>query len=777
MSSKVHEAEHTGASQCEYVTATSYVSKSTSEDGGAAAWCEPADPPTDAAEAVAASTPTVRLQEGTTLRVAPMDRKCGGWDYEHFHDKLRLADGCNAGRGMVVTLEGEPNTSCVFLRHVVGRRSDELSLALIALAFSPSSYVLMLYVCALAAMARECIAVALSPTSHYAMGKTYVVHFGAAGNLSTVIRRHVNETEAVDVNIPSRVCTDNRYQSYWIVLQGGKLSCGVGNSPGQRCIGTLDDTLYNQLRSGVDAVRCVGVGNSALGRHSRDLRVRNIRVMPIPSAFGGIEGIPIVEEKREGGFVNVLAAPSMGMGGASGAGTGMPGEAELLAEYEKECAKAKARAAKFGTEYKQPPPDAFFKWSEARRLRANPERGFATGFDVLSPEEQAKAQRRKERFAEEDKKRRREMGEDVEDGDDAEGANPQDDEMDAAEEAKAEAEAAAAAAKGPLPVEQAWDNEDLVGEHRLDPPENLYASSEAREDADEQNRDMEGDNEGDKAIVVPEKIHIFGIDWAAFKQIRSDDIMAYFKMYGPSYIEWLGELSCNVLFEDKFSAARALAALSSELPSPPPESLGAEANPPPPVAAAPPAAGVALDGSSSLEVGSTPPPDATSEDAAAVDAAMGDGEMGGGTAGEVSEASDAAVACRSDLGRMGWRLCTFPIRKVVNDRFGRRGTRSRVLMRVASSFDVLVERPTEWPRPPPGFSTKRILGPGDDFKTDNRRTGRKAKRRRRSGGGGGKRRNSGGGGRRHSDDNYMYDEEMDEGGEPRGLEGALRAAR
>ena len=100
-------------------------------------------------------------------------------------------------------------------------------------------------------------------------------------------------------------------------------------------------------------------------------------------------------------------------------------------------------------------------------------------------------------------------------------------------------------------------------------------------------------------------------------------------------------------------------------------------------------------------------------------------------------------------------------------------------MRVASSFDVLVERPTEWPRPPPGFSTKRILGPGDDFKTDNRRTGRKAKRRRRSGGGGGggKRRNSGGGGRRHSDDNYMYDEEMDEGGEPRGLEGALRAAR
>jgi hypothetical protein len=440
----------------------------------------------------------------------------------------------------------------------------------------------------------------------------------------------------------------------------------------------------------------------------------------------------------------------------------MPSEAELLAEYDKECAKAKARAAKFGTEYKQPPPDAFFRWSEARRLRANPERGFATGFDVMSPEEQAKAQRRKERFAEEDKKRRREMGEDVEEGEEADGGdgNPQDDDN-AAEEAQAEAEAAAAAKRGPLPVEQAWDNEDLVGEHRLDPPEELYAS-EAREDTDEQsNRDkMEGEEEEEKAVPVPEKIHLFGIDWAAFKQIRSDDIMAYFNMYGPSYVEWLGELSCNVLFEDKFSAARALAALSSELPSPPAESLGV--TDPPPMA--PPAAGVALDGSSSAAAPDTP----------AEDSAMGDGEMAGANAVKVeSEPSDAAVVSRSDLGRMGWRLCTFPIRKVVNDRFGRKGTRSRVLMRVASSFDVLVERPTEWPRPPPGFTTKRILGPGSDFKTDHRRTGRKAKRRRRSGGE--RRRRSDGGGSRHSDEGY--DDDMGEIGQPRGLEGALSSTR
>lgn len=102
MSSRVREVEHTSASQCEYETKTAYVTKS--RDG---AWQEPADPPTDAAAAAAALVASVCLRDGTTLRVAPMDRKCGGWDYEHFHDRLRLPEGCNAGRGLVITFEGK----------------------------------------------------------------------------------------------------------------------------------------------------------------------------------------------------------------------------------------------------------------------------------------------------------------------------------------------------------------------------------------------------------------------------------------------------------------------------------------------------------------------------------------------------------------------------------------------------------------------------------------------------------------------------------------------
>lgn len=36
-------------------------------------------------------------------------------------------------------------------------------------------------------------------------------------------------------------------------------------------------------------------------------------------------------------------------------------------------------------------------------------------------------------------------------------------------------------------------------------------------------------------------------------------------------------------------------------------------------------------------------------------------------------------------------------------------------MRVSNVYDILEKRPTEWPKPPPGFTTRRVLGPGSDF--------------------------------------------------------------
>ena len=525
-------------------------------------------------------------------------------------------------------------------------------------------------------MSRECVAVALSPHPYFEMGKTYVVHFGADGNLSTVLRRRLpNATEAVDATFPGRVCCDSRFVAYWILLQDGVLSAGIGNIPGQKCVAKLDDSLYHQLRSGIDAVKFIGIGNSALGRGARDLRARNVRILPIPPSFG-VNGIPCAEISP----VNI-DDPS----GRSGVGGPTP-EARLLAEYEKECEKAKARAKKFGTDYKQPPPDAFFKWSEVRKLRANPERGFITGIDVMSPEEREKAERRKERFVDENRKRDLECGK-------GEDTGEEDQNEDEFQDGKGSRETVV------MTVENAWDNESLVGLQRIDPPEHLYAISSTTETKGAE------DPEKVRAVCAGEKVHIFSIDWVAFKQIRSEDIMAHFADYGPSYVEWLGELSCNVHFEDKYSAARAMAGLSMELPSPPPEGVTKE-----------------------HQVKET---DVKGTNVVKMQYESNDME---------EEYQSPTQSPTPDLGCMGWRLCLHPIRKTSNDRYGKRGTRGRVLMRVATSEDVLVERPTERPRPPPGFTTKRVLGPGSDFDTRwrNRRGGRaditrKTKRQRKGG--------------------------------------------
>ena len=180
----------------------------------------------------------------------------------------------------------------------------------------------------------------------------------------------------------------------------------------------------------------------------------------------------------------------------------------LMEEYQKECQKNKARALKFGIPYKEPAPQAFLQWSQARRLRANPEKGFITGMDIMSPEELAKQEARKARFGvvtkqEDDDKKRK--GVDEEEGHD------NDDTTMMEEDAE------------PLPILQAWDNEKLVKEHRVDPPSSLYVNPSLSEETQEM--DEFAMTPAAPATFVPEKIHLCSIDWAAFKQIRTDDIM------------------------------------------------------------------------------------------------------------------------------------------------------------------------------------------------------------------------------------------------------------
>ena len=65
---------------------------------------------------------------------------------------------------------------------------------------------------------------------------------------------------------------------------------------------------------------------------------------------------------------------------------------------------------------------------------------------------------------------------------------------------------------------------------------------------------------GAAAEVTAEKIHVFALaaDRPKFPSIRSDDLMAFFGGFGPTYVEWLGDTSCNIHFADELSAKRAL---------------------------------------------------------------------------------------------------------------------------------------------------------------------------------------------------------------------------
>lgn len=337
-------------------------------------------------------------------------------------------------------------------------------------------------------MARECVAVALSPDSSFQLGKTYVVHFGAAGNVSTVIRRRLETgTEAVDVAFPSRVCQERSWVPYWIaLLPTGKLYVGTGKLVGQQCIGCLDDGLYHQLRPGQDAVRYVGLGNSALGRHARPLKMRNVCVTSVPVYLS-----PLLEHLP-------VDLPLVSVEGEDSEET-----MALMEEYQKECRKNRARALKFGIPYTE--PKNFLQWSQARRLRANPEKGFITGMDITTEEELAKQEARRARFGVVGVEKKH-GGVDEEEEDNKGQVQAMDEEIEA------------------IPIIQAWDNEGLVRQHRTDPPASLYVhpppSEEKREEMEE--FAMEGTRE---TTLVPEKIHICSIDWAAFTQIRTDDIM------------------------------------------------------------------------------------------------------------------------------------------------------------------------------------------------------------------------------------------------------------
>lgn len=57
-------------------------------------------------------------------------------------------------------------------------------------------------------------------------------------------------------------------------------------------------------------------------------------------------------------------------------------------------------------------------------------------------------------------------------------------------------------------------------------------------------------------------LHVHGVD-----TLSNDDVLQIFIEYGPDYVEWINDSSCNVVWKDAHGARRALLHLCDELPA------------------------------------------------------------------------------------------------------------------------------------------------------------------------------------------------------------------
>jgi len=93
------------------------------------------------------------------------------------------------------------------------------------------------------------------------------------------------------------------------------------------------------------------------------------------AAAASAVGLPLSKDTQGGGGTSAAISlhpsvpPPMVPVSATPPCVTMPTDPELLVEYGNKCLRDRARATKYKTEYKEPAPDAFVKWSDARRIR------------------------------------------------------------------------------------------------------------------------------------------------------------------------------------------------------------------------------------------------------------------------------------------------------------------------------------------------------------------------------------------------------------------------
>ncbi|GMF38397.1 unnamed protein product [Phytophthora fragariaefolia] len=383
------------------------------------------------------------------------------------------------------------------------------------------------------ASAREDLRVGFAPPAEAARAEwQFEVAVGTSGNTEVVWRKAASgrsrETDLARV-FTGRTCSAHELVPYWAVadVRGGALAVGVGAHVGRDVLATCQDPDV------------VGVAQAAFTSWDSPVSLRGIRV------HGVYEG------QAEALAAASVAAfpPPRPMVRADPRGTQDLLSAEQKQRYEAEYAASKRRAERFGAPFAPPDVKKFLDPREVRKLQRTGAvvPGFSTGIDITSHEEQSKREQRMKRFDtpqfavqySAETTRALEQGLTQEEW---------------AEKQRDQEKLRARAQKFGLSAEEDRSQVVIAG---LKPA----SAKVARERCDVKAPAVEGQ----PVEFRTDALHMYSLD-EKFQQVRTSDVMEYFVGYGPAYVEWLNDSSCTIVFQDNFTAGRALIALGQQIP-------------------------------------------------------------------------------------------------------------------------------------------------------------------------------------------------------------------
>lgn len=355
----------------------------------------------------------------------------------------------------------------------------------------------------------------------------FEVGIGSSGNTEVVWRRNTtNQTRKAKVKeeelsnrFTGRTCSETVFVPYWIVWMRNTFILGIGKKFGVDPIAKafVDDTLDAPL--------------AYISFATWDVPA-SCRIVELCDAYDTSIEIDSMEIRT------IIRSDPLG-------------EEDLLTEsqkkaYEEAVEVARKRAERFGATYKAPnlkdflDPKDIRKWQRSGAVAIDS--GFATGFDLCSQDELNKRTERMKRFG-----------------------TP-------AFAVEFSTDSVRAISKGM--TQEEWQEEtdqkerlaaraEKFGLTHLENDKETKSLHAASQKVASERRDISEKVLKEK-LFRDDGIHVYSLD-ERFQQVRSKDVLSYFTGYGPSYVEWINDSSCTVVFQDTFTAKRALIALGREI--------------------------------------------------------------------------------------------------------------------------------------------------------------------------------------------------------------------